>query len=204
MSQLSRENYSTLSLAFFRIRPVSNQISVVVNDNRARNIAIGFVVVAVLTYWHFTGSLPLLATSMVPQPVDDRLRSTWSFGVELLGDLFYFVGVATTGFVSGIWSLLIGLIRLLVNKSSDKVAAVSQEQTVTRDLLDQRTKQVFAAIEAPLNDLSLKLARIEDRLERGEVVDALTASIATTPQGPYRAATQPTKPTRTVRKKAQP
>lgn len=149
---------------------MTNQISVVVNnDHRARNIAIGFVVVAVLTYWHFTGSLPLLATSMVPQPADEKLRSTWSFGVELLGDLFYFVGVAATGFASGIWTLVLGLIRLLVAKStgqpSTQATPTVTDQTVTRDLLDQRTKQVFKAIEKPLNDLSEQLKTMQEQLE---------------------------------------
>jgi hypothetical protein len=148
---------------------MTNQISVVVNnDNRARNIAIGFLVVSVLTYWHFTGSLPLLATSIVPQPEDAKLQSTWSFGVELLGDLFYFVGVAATGFASGIWTMIIGLIRLLVAKSNSQPAAqvtpMVTEQTVTRELLDKRTKQVFSAIEKPLNELSEQLKTVQEQL----------------------------------------
>lgn len=172
---------------------MSQQITVQVNDNRPRNIAIGFVVVAVLTYWHFTGSLPLLATSMVPQPEDAKLQSTWSFGVELLGDLFYFVGVAATSFASGIWTMVLGLIRLLVSKSTSHQqanAVTPPDQTVTRDLLDQRTRQVFKTIEKPLNELSEQLKTVQEQLE-----------ILSKPKDVELAKPSPAR--RTVRRKAQ-
>lgn len=152
------------------------------NNQRAQSILIGMVVVALLTYWHFTGSLPLLASSIVPEPEDSKLGSVWSFGVELLADFFYFVGVAVAAFSSGLWSLVIGLIRVLVSKSN--VQSVAPDQAVTRDLLDKRTKQVFAAIETPLNDLSQQVKQLEEK------IDCLAHPVALAPAKPTRRRTQ--------------
>lgn len=132
-------------------------------DSRPRNIAIGLLIVFVLTYWHFTGSLPLLAEAVLPQPENGKLSSAWSFGVELLGDALYFVGVAATGFASGIWSLLLGLINLVVGKVN--ATPTVDAESVTRELLDKRTKQVFAAIEKPLNDLSEQVKLLQAQIE---------------------------------------
>jgi len=136
--------------------------AIIVNsDNRPRNIAIGCLVVSILTYWQFTGSLPLLAESMVPIPSDGKVSSAWSFGVELLGDALYFVGIAATGFASGIWSLVLGLINLVVGKVNAKP---SKSEAVTRELLDHRTEQVFSAIEKPLNDLSATIDQLGEQI----------------------------------------
>ena len=146
---------------------MTQQITVRVDDShRPRNIAIGAIVVIVLTYWHFTGSLPLLASAMVPEPANDSLRSTWSFGVELLGDLLYFVGVAATGVFSGLWSLIVALIRFLLNRSETVATSpLAVEQAITQDQLDKRTKQVFRAIEPTLNALSEQVDQLAKKID---------------------------------------
>ncbi len=78
-------------------------------DNRAVKIAIGAVAVAILTGWLVTRTFSR-ACSIPFEQGDLRLSSAGSFGIELLADVLYVVGVVVTAIFSGLGKLALGLI----------------------------------------------------------------------------------------------
>lgn len=136
---------------------MSQTVIITTNENRARNIAIGFAVIVALTWWQITGSLPFLASSMMPEPPDGRVSSMQSFVMELFTDGLYLVGTFSVAIVSGIWSLGVSLLQMLINKSQSEKKSTSVEK-----LLDNRTEKIFEAIEMHLNELDKRIKQIEE------------------------------------------
>lgn len=142
--------------------------------NRARNIVIGAAIVIVLTYWQFTGSLPLLASSVIPEPSGNsgQLRSVYTYGTEILADLLYFIGVAATAIGSGIWGLAIQLIRWVIdtiNKRNTPTPPSTTPNTPSfafvADKLDERTSYIFGEIQPHLQKFEERLKDLEAHLE---------------------------------------
>lgn len=141
--------------------------------NRARNIAIGAVIVGILTYWQFTGSLPLLATSVIPEPSEEsgQLRSVVTYGTEILADLLYFVGVAATAIGSGIWGLAIQLIRWVIDTINKRNTPTPDGKpnpptfAYVADKIDERTSYIFGEIQPHLQKFEERLKDIEAHLE---------------------------------------
>jgi hypothetical protein len=141
------------------------EITITTNEHRARNIAIGFAVLIVLTWWQITGSLPLLAESFIPEPQDGRVSSIQSFFTELAADGLYLVGSFAVAIFSGIWSLVVSLIKMLLG-----TAQSSQPADVTK-LLDERTDAIFKTVEEQLN-------KLDERIEKLEMVPQTLPTIA--------------------------
>lgn len=121
-------------------------------DSRPRNIAIGFVVVAVLTWWHLTGALPLLASAMLPSASDGKTQSVYSFVSLLLADGLYGVGVLATLAVSGIWSMVVSLFSKLLGYAKQPTA---NEPT--------RVDKLVESIERELNQLDERVSSLEQK-----------------------------------------
>lgn len=122
------------------------------NDNRATKIAIGTVVIAILTWWLITGTVSR-AVSIPFEQGDNRLSSVGSFGIELLADVAYLVGVITTSVLSGLWTLLKALVGKLINTST---------ATTTEPPVDLQTLK--AGLLQVRNPIREELAKIQERL----------------------------------------
>lgn len=147
---------------------MSSTVTIVTNENRARNIAIGFAVITILTWWQVTGSLPLLAASMLPDNSDGKVSSVQAFLFELIVDGLYLVGAFATAIISGIWSLGVSAIQMLIAKTQ------TTKQIPESDFeksLDSRTDQILQAIEKHLNDF-------DERIEKLEMVPDVLPKIA--------------------------
>lgn len=144
---------------------MAQTVIVTTEEHRARNIAIGFVVIVVLTWWQITGSLPLLASSIIPESSDGKVSSVQSFFFELLADGLYMVGAFATAIVSGVWSLGVSLLKMLVAKTQ------TPKKTST-DVIDDRTEQIFKTIEDHLNQFDERI----EKLESGPVIPKRRAS----------------------------
>lgn len=119
-------------------------------DNRAVKIAIGAVVVAVLTWWLVTGTFSR-ACSMPFESGDLQLSSSGSFGVELLADMLYVIGVAVTAALTGLGKLALNLIGRLTGVVNQPAESVNIEML----------KSGLRQIRDPLRD---EIAKLHDRI----------------------------------------
>lgn len=142
---------------------MSQTVIITSNENRARNIAIGFAVIVVLTWWQITGSLPLLASSVIPDNPDGKVSSVQSFVFELMADGLYLVGAFATAIVSGIWSLGVSLLGMLVSKSQTEKQAIPVADY--KIVLDERTDQILKTVENYLNKFDERIEEIETLLK---------------------------------------
>ncbi len=138
-------------------------IMITTDDKRPRNIAIGLAVVAVITWWQVTGSLPLLASTLFDSPDSEKLSSVQSFVIELASDGLYLVGVFVTSVFSGIWSLGVSLIGKLVESSKKPAEPTAQSW---QESLDAQTQKIFQAVETPLNELDARVEALEFKVNQ--------------------------------------
>jgi hypothetical protein len=129
---------------------LQNQVLITTQDLRPRNIAVGFVVVLVLSWWQFTGSLPLIASTMLPSESDEKVSSVYSFVSLLLADGLYAVGVLATLAASGIWSLVVSLLGKLLGYAK---RPAETEPT--------RVDTLVESIERELNSLDSRISALE-------------------------------------------
>jgi hypothetical protein len=134
-------------------------------EHRATKIAIGFTVLAVLTWWQFTGSLPFLASAILPDPPDGKTSSVQSFVLELFADGLYFVGAFAVTFASGIWSFVIGLIQMAMIKLQS-----NKQSNDIEKMLDERTERIFRMVEVHLNNHDERIEKLESKNEPEEAV----------------------------------
>jgi hypothetical protein len=135
---------------------MAQTVTITTDEHRARNIAIGFAVIVLLTWWQITGSLPLLASSVVPDNPDGKVSSVQSFAIELFTDGLYMVGAFATAIVSGIWSLGVSLLKMLIAKTQ----SANQTPDIQK-LIDDRTDQIFKVVEEHLNQLDERIEKLE-------------------------------------------
>ena len=138
------------------------EIMITTDDRRPRNIAIGIAVVAVITWWQVTGSLPLLASTLFETP-DSKVSSVQSFVIELASDGLYLIGVFVTSVFSGIWSLGVSLIGRLVESSNKPAEPTAQSW---QESLDAQTQKIFQAVEEPLNELDARIEALEFKVNQ--------------------------------------
>jgi hypothetical protein len=136
---------------------MAQTVTITTDEHRARNIAIGFAVIIVLTWWQITGSLPLLASSVIQDPQDGKVSSVQSFAIELLTDGLYMIGAFATAIFSGIWSLGVSLLKMLVSKTQ----AANQTDADAQKLIDARTEEIFKVVEEHLNQLDERIEKLE-------------------------------------------
>ena len=136
--------------------------TITTDDRRPRNIAIGIAVVAVITWWQVTGSLPLLAATLFESP-DSKVSSVQSFVIELASDGLYLIGVFVTSVFSGIWSLGVSLIGRLVESSKKPAEPTAQSW---QESLDAQTQKIFQAVEGPLNELDARVEALEFKVNQ--------------------------------------
>ncbi len=132
-------------------------------EHRATKIAIGFTVLAVLTWWQFTGSLPFLASAILPNPPDGKTSSVQSFVLELFADGLYFIGAFAVTFASGIWSFAIGLIQMAMMK----LQSTKQNNNIEK-MLDERTERIFRMVEVHLNNPDERIEKLEFKTSEPE------------------------------------
>lgn len=143
---------------------MSQTFTITTDEHRARNIAIGFVVIVILTWWQITGSLPLLASSMIPD--HGKVSSVQSFIFELLTDGLYLVGTFTTAILSGIWSLGVSLLQMLISKTKEPKSEPAAVQS---------NDQIFLEIEKHLN-------QFDERIEKLEFASSVPSTPVSTPK----------------------
>jgi hypothetical protein len=140
------------------------EIMITTDDKRPRNIAIGIAVVAVITWWQVTGSLPLLASTLFESPDSSgKLSSVQSFLIELASDGLYLIGVFVTSVFSGIWSLGVSLIGRLVESSKKPAEPTAQSW---QESLDAQTQKIFQAVETPLNEIDARVEALEFKVNQ--------------------------------------
>ncbi|MFO0940076.1 MAG: hypothetical protein U0930_04850 [Pirellulales bacterium] len=158
-------------------------------DNRATNIAIGTVVIAILTWWLITGTVSR-AVSIPLESDDNRLSSVGSFGVEILADLAYLVGVVTTSMLSGLWTLL----RALFSKLIELANKPNSNSTSDNPVVDVETLK--AGLLQVRNPIREELEKIKQRLldlESGKSSE-VPANATKSASRPRRAKASPKKP----------
>lgn len=138
-------------------------VRVVVDDSkRAQYIMLGLAIVGVLTYLWLFGAMSFVSELLLPKPKSDKLMSAWSIGTDILGDALYFIGVLGATVFSGIGSLVMNGVKLLVGKA--KEPSVNPEY-VTKFELEQRTTAILQVVEAPMNDLVNDVKALSERFD---------------------------------------
>lgn len=138
-------------------------VRVVVDDSkRAQYIMLGLAIVGVLTYLWMFGVMSLVSEQVLPKPKSAKLMSAWAIGADMLGDALYFVGVLGATIFTGIGSLVMNGVKLLIGKAAPPTG---DSKYVTVADLDVRTAAILQAVEGPMNRLADEIGAMSEKVE---------------------------------------
>ena len=137
-------------------------VRVVVDDSkRAQYIMLGLAIVGVLTYLWFFGVMTLVSEQVLPKPKSEKLMSAWSIGTDMLGDALYFLGVLGATVFSGIGSLIMNGVKMLVGKTA---GPSGDPGYVTKADLEVRTTEILEVVQTPLNEIVDDIKSLSERI----------------------------------------
>ena len=142
-------------------------VRVVVDDSkRAQYIMLGLAIVGVLTYLWMFGVMSFVSEQVLPKPKSDKLMSAWAIGADMLGDALYFIGVLGATIFTGIGSLVMNGMKLLVGKASQPSG---DSKYVTVADLDLRTAAILQAVEGPMNQIAEDMKSMSIKIDEASV-----------------------------------
>lgn len=103
----------------------------------------------------------MLASAAMPADESGKLSSAYSIAADLIGDGLYAVGVIVASLASGLWSLVVSAIKMLLSwMGSKQAAAPDTTQIASKQEVDEKLRNILSQIEMHLNELDNRISEI--------------------------------------------
>ncbi len=135
------------------------------DTHRAGLIAIGIFVICLIVFGQFMGVVPVLLSSVMPEPPAGKVSGVYDLFTESLSSFLALVGALAVAMFSTLGQLIVQIIAWVIAKVSTP-SAKAVDATGTADLkslVDVRISQTLAAINQHVA-MKPDLASLEDRI----------------------------------------